>query len=118
MNISRINIGNGIYLNKVITDKFKSNFISINLIRPLDRSEVTKNSLLSYVLGRGTSSLPSKAVLERKLEELYGAHLSVNINKRGERQILRVSMEWADSRFTKSDTYEKSVLEVFRDIMF
>lgn len=118
MNISRINIGNGIYLNKVITDKFKSNFISINLIRPLDRSEVTKNSLLSYVLGRGTSSLPSKAVLERKLEELYGAHLSVNINKRGERQILRVSMEWADSRFTKDDTYEKSVLEVFRDIMF
>ncbi len=118
MDISRERIGNGIYLNKVITHKFKSNLISINLIRPLERSEVSLNSLLSQVLGRGTTDLNSKAKLERKLEELYGAHLSVNISKRGERQVLRISMEWADSRFTKDETYEKEVIKVFRDILF
>jgi len=118
MIITRSKLGNGLHLNKVITEKFKSNYIAINLIRPLDKNEVTTNSLLSSILGRGTESYSSKALLERRLEELYGANLNVTISKRGERHILRVSIEWADSRFTGDNSYEEDVISLLKDTLF
>ena len=57
LKVKKIKLGNGINLNLIFTDKFKSNLLSYYIIRPLNREDVTKNALLPLVLKRGNEKL-------------------------------------------------------------
>lgn len=86
---NRIALSDGIFLNIVETDKFKSNLLTVNFIRPLDKAEVTMNALLPMVLERGSKSFPTKLLMERKLEQLYGASLDLGSSKEERGSLLR-----------------------------
>lgn len=113
----RIQLSKGVYLNIVNEDKFKSNLLSYYFIRPLSKEEVTKNTLLSLVLKRGTENYPNSIDLEKRLEELYGSNLSVGINKRGEKQVVRFTMEWAKSNYVDED-YDNEIIDILKEIIF
>ncbi|MEW8973292.1 MAG: pitrilysin family protein [Tissierellaceae bacterium] len=114
----RIELGNGIYLNLIKTDKFKSNLLSYYFIRPLKRREVTKNALLPLVLKRGTKKYPNNLEIEKKLEEMYGANLSAAVNKRGERQVIRYTMEWASGEYLGEKGADYEVMDILRSIIY
>ena len=114
----RIKLGNGIYLNAIKTDKFKSSLLSWYFIRPLDREEVTKNALIPLVLKRGTKSYPNSLEIQKKLEELYGSNLSASINKRGDRQVLRFTMEWANGEYLGDNEYNFETIEMLKQIIY
>ncbi|WP_422486522.1 EF-P 5-aminopentanol modification-associated protein YfmF [Gudongella sp. DL1XJH-153] len=118
MESQRKKIGNGVHINSTYTDKFKSNYLGVYIIRPLDREEVTLNSLLPTVLNRGTKNYPSTLRMERKLENLFGANLKINSSRRGERQIIKISMEWADGRYTGEEGLDKDVLQMVKEVLF
>ena len=88
----RINISKGINLNLIKEDKFKSNLISFYFIFHLDREDTTKNALLPLVLKRGTKKLNINLKIQRKLEDIYGSDLSISVNKKGEKQIIRFTI--------------------------
>ena len=113
----RIKLKEGVYLNIVNEDKFKSNLLSYYLIRPLSKEEATKNTLLSLVLKRGTKNYPNSIDIEKKLEELYGSNLSIGINKRGEKQVIRFTMEWARSNYVDED-YDNEIIQILKEIIF
>lgn len=113
----RIQLDEGVYLNIINEDKFKSNMLTYYFIRPLTRTEVTKNALLSLVLKRGSKNFPNSIDLERKLEDLYGANLSLGINKRGEKQVLRFTTEWAKSNYVDED-YDGEIIQILKEIIF
>ena len=115
---NRIALSDGIFLNIVETDKFKSNLLTVNFIRPLDKAEVTMNALLPMVLERGSKSFPTKLLMERKLEELYGASLDLGSLKRGERQLVKASIEWADSKFTSDKKSGKEAINLLKGVLF
>lgn len=114
----RIKLGNGIYLNAIKTDKFKSSLLSWYFIRPLKREEVTKNALIPLVLKRGTKMHPNSLEIQKKLEELYGSNLSASINKRGDRQILRFTMEWAKGDYLNDNEYNFETIEMLKQIIY
>lgn len=114
----RIELGNSIYLNLIKTDKFKSNLLSYYFIRPLKRKEVTKNALLPLVLKRGTKKYPNNLEIEKKLEEMYGANLNVAVNKRGERQVIRYTMEWASGEYLGEKGADYEVMDILRSIIY
>lgn len=114
----RIKLGNGIYLNAIKTDKFKSSLLSWYFIRPLRREEVTKNALIPLVLKRGTEQYPNSLEIQKKLEELYGSNLSASINKRGDRQILRFTMEWANGDYLNDNEYNFETIEMLKQIIY
>jgi predicted Zn-dependent peptidase len=114
----RINIGNGINLNLIKTNKFKSNLLSYYFIRPLSKDEVTKNALLPLVLRRGTEELDNNLKIQRKLEEMYGADLSISVNKRGERQVLRFTIESASGDYVKDSKYIYEVIDLLKSIIY
>ncbi len=118
MEYTRKEIGNGLNINSTYTDKFKSNYLGAYIIRPLDRDEVTMNSLLPMVLGRGTRKYPETLELKRRLEALFGANLNVSASRRGERQIIKFSMEWADGRYTGEEGLDSEILQMFREVIF
>ena len=120
MNIqrSRVNLGNGINLNIIKSDKFKSNLLTYYFIRELNREDSSKNTLLSSVLKRGNRELENTLELEKKLEDMYGANLSIGISKRGERQVLRFGMEWVKDGFVKEEGLNKKAIDLLRSIIY
>lgn len=114
----RINIGNGIYLNLIKTNKFKSNLISYYFLRPLSKEEVTKNALLPLVLKRGTKEYDNNIKIQKKLEETYGANLSIAINKRGEKHVLRFTIETVNGDYIGDKDYIYEVIDLMKSIIF
>ncbi len=94
------------------TNKFKTISIVYLIRRPLSREEATKNSLLSYVLKKGSANYPSIKSLNRALEELYGSVFDVAIIKKGEEQIIQFYME-----FINEQRLLKRCIEFMKDII-
>lgn len=114
----RVQIGNGIYLNLVKTDKFKSNLFSFYFLRPLTKVEATKNALLPLVLKRGSEEYKTNLEIQKKLEENYGANLSVAINKRGEKHVLRFTVETVNGGYVENKEYIYDVFNLLKSIIF
>ena len=113
----RIQIDNGIYLNLIYTDKFKSNLLSYYFLRPLSKDEVTKNALLPLVLKRGTEEYDTNLKIQKKLEETYGANLSISVNKRGERQVLRFTVEAINGNYVGDNKNIYEVINLLQSII-
>lgn len=114
----RIEIANGIGLNLIKADKFKSSLLTYYFIRPLSEEEVTKNALLPLVLKRGSKEYETNLKIQRELEENYGAKLSIGSNKRGEKHILRFSLETVNKEYVKDKDYIYNVLKLLKSIIF
>src|SRR5690606_10842758 len=67
---------------------------------------------------RGSLSLPSKLIMERRLEEMYGSDFSTGSAKRGERQIIKASIEWADSLFTDETNLSIEAVKLLMDVLY
>ncbi|MTI70744.1 MAG: insulinase family protein [Firmicutes bacterium] len=108
----------GIYLNVIKTKKFKSNSISFYFVRNLNKKEVTKNALIPLVLKRGTKSYENAMDIEKKLEELYGSNLSINVNKKGEKQVLRFTIESPHKDFINMKNIFTEQLKILREVIY
>ena len=87
-NLKTIEIGKNVNLTLIPESKFKTNLISVFILRNLDRNEVTKNALLPGVLKSGCSKYKTIGELTNREEELYGTYLNAGILKKGENQVL------------------------------
>lgn len=114
----RISLGKNINLNLIKTNKFKSNLLSCYFMRPLDKKEVTKNPLIPLVLKRGSEEYPTNLSMQRKLEEMYGANLSIGVNKRGDSQVVRFSMEWANGEYLNDPEYDYEITNMLKNIIY
>jgi predicted Zn-dependent peptidase len=86
----------GLTLHVIPTAKYKTNTLILRLKAPLTEETVTYRALLPYVLQSGTSNLPSAKAVRQHLEDLYGASLSVDVNKKGEHHVISIYMDVAN----------------------
>ena len=92
-------IKKGIKLHEIKTDKFKTNLIAIFLSMPITRENVTKNSLISAVLRRGSKNMPTQEKISQDLEEMYGASFNCGLDKTGDNHILKFYLESVNDNF-------------------
>ena len=104
MSAIRIPIADGINLNVIETDKFKTNYISVNFLVPLSRQTAAFNALLPKVLRRGTESWPDMSDISRRLEYLYATNLSTRLYKRGETQVFGFGAYVLDNSYALDGT--------------
>lgn len=90
----------GVYLNTITDVKFKSNRISCNLVLPLDEATVADTAVVPFVLRKRFRDCPDFTRLNERLCELYGAALDADVRKYGAYQILNVSIQSLDDRYT------------------
>ena len=90
---------NGIKLHFMPTQKFKTISIGLFIHQELNSELAALNALLPSVLEKGCRLYPDYLTLQRKLENLFGADLSTDIIKSGERHTLAFSMETAHDRY-------------------
>lgn len=110
----------GIKLHTIKTDKFKTNLIAVFLTTKLNRENVTKNSVISAILRRGSKSMPSQEEISKKMEEMYGAAFDCGLDKTGDNQVLKFYIETINDNFLpqKSEDLLKSSMEKVLEIVF
>lgn len=119
MNYKKTELKNGINIHNIKTNKFKTNLYAVFLAVPLNRKDVTKNALITAVLRRGTNNLKSQDLINKKLEEMYGASFNCGIEKTGDNQIIKFYLEALNEQFLpQKEELTKSCINLLFDIIF
>lgn len=84
--VSRRELFPGVWLRAVHTTKFKSAYLSVNLMAPLAAETAAKNALVPFVLRRGTAVHPDLEAMSAALDEMYGGAIEPMVRKKGETQ--------------------------------
>ena len=118
MSVKRIGIGNSTALNVIDTEKFKTNFLSVNFVLPLKRETASKNALLFRVLQRGSEKYPTVAALNGRLDYLYATTVGLRNYKRGEAQIIGLAAEMLDNDYADGTDLVFEVCDFIRELIF
>ncbi|MCL2096238.1 MAG: insulinase family protein [Oscillospiraceae bacterium] len=103
--LERINIGSQIYINFVESDKFKQNYIVVNIAGRLeDGLKAAKTSVLDKVLRRGSRNYPTMAEINKRLGYLYASSVNLWSFKYGEAQILAANAQMLDNKYALDET--------------
>ena len=78
----------GYTLHVIPSKKFKNITMSLKLEGKLTKENVTKRSLLAFMLTGGTENYPSTQALSTHLEDLYGMSFGTNLATKGIGQVL------------------------------
>lgn len=100
----KVSIEHGYQLHMVPNKKHKTISFVAKFKAPLDKATVTKRALLPYVLQKGTKSYPSSTKLQARLNDLYGAVLSIDGSKKGNYHIFTIRMEFANDKFIPDES--------------
>lgn len=113
-------IKKGITLHEIQTDKFKTNLIAVFLSMPITRENVTKNSLISAILRRGSKNMPTQEKISQELEEMYGASFDCGLDKTGDNHILKFYLEAINDNFLPQtdENILKTSIEKLLEIVF
>lgn len=119
MNAEVRELGGGITLHAIKTDKFKTDSVYINFILPFKRETVTRVSLLRGLLLRGCEGYPSFEKLSARTDELYGADIAIDTSSYGDILVLTVSSVYLADRFSVDGTdITGGVCDLLRRICF
>lgn len=119
MSKNTFEIKEGIKAHLIKTDLFKTNLICVTLTVPLKREDVTKNTLIPFLLKRGTMNLKNQYEISKKLEEMYGAVYDCGIDKVGDNQLIKFYIESVNDNFLpeQCDILKQSI-DTILDIIF
>ncbi len=108
----------GIRLHSVKTNKYKTNTIVVKMKAPLNGQDATMRALLPFVLQSGTETYPTSTKIRSRLDDLYGATLSVDLSKKGDYHIISFRMEVANGEYLQENTpLLDQALELLGEIM-
>lgn len=117
MKTEKMEISKGVSLRFLETEKFKTNVMSVYFCVPLCREDITKTALIPRVLKRGTVKYPTLTELSRRAEELYGASIGANIGKRGDRALIKCSVQFVSDSFI-SENIIGDITELLKEFIF
>ncbi len=95
-NLTQLSLLPGVRLTYLQTEKFKTDYVSINFLRPLTEADAPLGALLPSVLLRGTERYPDMSAICAQLDTLYGAGIDGASRKKGEVQIIGFYMDFID----------------------
>lgn len=119
MNRKIIDLKSGIRAHVIETDKYKTDLTCLILTTPLKKDTVTKNALIPFLLRRGTERLPSQYLINKEMENMYGASFNCGIDKTGDNIVLKFYIETISNEFAlNSENILKMNIQNLLDIVF
>ncbi|MDR0288359.1 MAG: insulinase family protein [Clostridiales bacterium] len=97
--VEKINNG-GTEIYFIKTEKFKTDSLCICFCDNLDRDRAYKNALLPQLLRRGCETVPTARDISLKLQTLYGASISWDVEKKGEMQLIEFILDFVDGKYS------------------
>lgn len=114
----RLDVGNGLQLYCITTDKFKSEYLSMQFYLPLLAETAQENALLSVVLRRGTKRFPDKQRLNRHLDDLYSTAIGIRNRRLGDMQNIGFTADFLGERYIGGERLLLEVIDTLREILF
>ena len=116
----RIKIADGVHLSFLQSDKFKTNYFSVNFLCELSNENATGTALLSRVLTRASKNYPTTALLSQRLQYLYDMSLGISSYKRGEKLVVSYSSDFLKNAYLPeaSEDLVMSALQMFYEVFF
>lgn len=99
MNKTSCDLKQGIKAHFIKTDLYKTDLSCIIITTPLKRETVTLNALIPFMLRRGTKRLPNQSLINKELENMYGAAFNCGIDKMGDNVVLKFYIESISSEY-------------------
>ncbi|MEE0945119.1 MAG: pitrilysin family protein [Clostridia bacterium] len=93
-------INENITLSYIPMGKLKTTTIGFYIHCPLDKKTASCNALLASVLKQGSNEYPTRELLTKRLDELYGSTLAAGVSKKGEDHILSFEAECISDKYT------------------
>lgn len=115
----RKKLGNNMGFSKLYDKKFKSDFVTVRFITPLDEKKSPCYSLLTMLLGTSNKFIPSRTELEKKLISLYDSLLNVFSYPVGDYQISGLSVKYIGDDYTiNKEKISAEVVRILLDCIF
>ncbi len=109
----------GMHLHLWETDKFKTITFLLMAKAPLQEQNVTARALLPHILQGGTKTYDNRKKLKQKLDDMYGATFSADVQKKGEQHVLTFRMDIAAERFLSDQTsLLQEALHVMHEVVY
>lgn len=119
MNKTSIDLKQGIKAHFIKTDQYKTDLTCIIITTALKRDNVTKNALIPFILRRGNTKLQNQYLINRELENLYGASFNCGIDKMGDNVVLKFYIESISNEYAlNNEDILKACMENLLDIVF
>lgn len=118
--MQRCKLSEGVHLNLLPSEKFKTNFLSVCFVVPLEKENAHLTALVPKVLSRGCKAYPDMAAISERLEYLYASDISAVYVKRAESLIVGFSADFVKDAFLpeKGENLLNSVSALLFDILF
>ncbi len=110
-------IGDGVALNIIPTDKFKTNCITVRFLCPMAEETAALNALLPSVLKRGCKRLPTMADIVKELQMLYGSELQSSVGRFGDMQYFSFTSFPLRDSYTEGTKVTSEMLSLMSELI-
>lgn len=119
MNKTSVDLKQGIKAHFIKTDQYKTDLTCVIITTALKRENVTKNALIPFILRRGNMRLQNQYLINKELENLYGASFNCGIDKMGDNVVLKFYIESISNEYAlNNENILKACMENLLDIVF
>ncbi len=119
MSKTSIELKSGIKAHFIKTDLYKTDLTCIIVTTPLKKETVTRNALIPFMLRRGTEKLPDQYLINKELENMYGAGFNCGVDKMGDNVVLKFCIESISNEYAlDGEDILKMNLENLLDFVF
>lgn len=94
---------NGMHVHLMPSKKFKTNTVEVKFQTKVNRDTITRLALLPSVLRKGCLDYKTKAEVQERLDDLYGAAIGIGAWKSGTSHILNFQMDMANEKFIPNE---------------
>lgn len=94
-------ITDGVYLNILQTQQFKTIRLSVQFIAPATKLGLTQRSLLASVLSASSQDYRDQVAIANELQAMYGAGFNMNAYRQGNLAIFNVSMRIVSPQYLR-----------------
>ena len=102
-NVIKYPVAKGVNLYYIPANRFKTVDIEVSFYMPLTVENASMNALIAPVLKSGSESCPTAKLLNKRMEELYGASLTASAAKQGEASVMQFAMQYVNPRYLSED---------------
>ncbi len=120
MSYKSFKISNGADGIFVENTRFNTTVISMNFYLPLSADRIAENALLPYVLTSCSEEYPDYSALNLKLNMLYGADLSVSVDKVRDVQHIKIAISVINDEYAlvKGESVINDAMELLLSLIF
>jgi len=105
--MERISLADNVNLNILNIDKFKDVTLELRFLNSLERKSATIRAILALIMQDRSKNYPTKSLMNKAIDNLYGASLSIKNYGYGQAAILRLSLKMINEEYVTEALLDK-----------